>query len=182
MDLGTVSFDDLFDFSPEPPPDLGENSYELEKEKIRLSGDDWSGQVQQTPKPPQHVRTITRVTTGHQVKQATVSGQEATADTIQVKTEPEVVVKQLWEEEELPETEPELGSRRGRRAGKPDIRVKLERSRQSARECRARKKLRYQYLDDMILGTASPVQPTLTLIIIIIQREREPMTSCERSC
>jgi len=28
---------------------------------------------------------------------------------------------------------------------------KLEKSRQSARECRARKKLRYQYLDDMIL-------------------------------
>ena len=32
--------------------------------------------------------------------------------------------------------------------------VKLEKSRQSARECRARKKLRYQYLDDMILGEA----------------------------
>jgi len=28
--------------------------------------------------------------------------------------------------------------------------TKLEKSRQSARECRARKKLRYQYLDDMI--------------------------------
>ena len=142
MDIGTVSFDDLFDFSPEPPQDLGENSYELEKEKIRLSGDDWS--AQQPVSKSQQVRTIT---TNHTVKQA---GQASGAN-IQVKTEPEVVVKQLWEE--LPDTEPEPGTRRGRRSGsKPDMRVKLERSRQSARECRARKKLRYQYLDDMILG------------------------------
>ena len=141
MDLGTVSFDDLFDFSPEPPPDLGENSYELEKEKMRLSGDDWPVGGQQTEKS-QQVRTIT---TNHQVKTGGQAGQ------VQIKTEPEVVVKQLWEE--LPETEPEIGTRRGRRSGsKPDMRVKLERSRQSARECRARKKLRYQYLDDMILG------------------------------
>ena len=145
MDIGTVSFDDLFDFSPEPPQDLAENSYELEKEKIRLSGDDWS--VQQQPGKSQQVRTIT---TNLTVKQ----GGQASHDTIQVKTEPEVVVKQLWEE--LPDTEPEVGTRRGRRSGsKPDMRVKLERSRQSARECRARKKLRYQYLDDMILGKPS---------------------------
>ena len=141
MDIGTVSFDDLFDFSPEPPQELGDNSYELEKEKMRLSGGDW--EVRQSQ--PQHVRTIT---TNHQ---ASVSK----PGTTKVKVEPE-----LWEE--LPQTEPgeladlgrsQEGARRGRRSGsKPDIRVKLERSRQSARECRARKKLRYQYLDDMILG------------------------------
>ncbi|CAL1293744.1 unnamed protein product [Larinioides sclopetarius] len=30
------------------------------------------------------------------------------------------------------------------------MKAKLERSRQSARECRARKKIRYQYLDELV--------------------------------
>src|SRR5207245_1141858 len=41
-------------------------------------------------------------------------------------------------------------SRKVRRGGKVDMKAKLERSRQSARECRARKKLRYQYLEDLV--------------------------------
>ncbi|VVD03077.1 unnamed protein product [Leptidea sinapis] len=48
------------------------------------------------------------------------------------------------------------GGKRGRRPGRKvqldrqDMKAKLERSRQSARECRARKKLRYQYLEEMV--------------------------------
>lgn len=42
------------------------------------------------------------------------------------------------------------GKRPGRKPSKIDERAKLERSRQSARECRARKKLRYQYLEELV--------------------------------
>ncbi|KAH8287969.1 hypothetical protein KR018_010567 [Drosophila ironensis] len=57
--------------------------------------------------------------------------------------------------EESSTTRKECG-KRGRKPGrktsteKLDIKAKLERSRQSARECRARKKLRYQYLEELV--------------------------------
>uniref|UniRef100_A0A8C4R547 cAMP-responsive element-binding protein-like 2 n=1 Tax=Eptatretus burgeri TaxID=7764 RepID=A0A8C4R547_EPTBU len=40
--------------------------------------------------------------------------------------------------------------KRGRKPVKIDLKAKLERSRQSARECRARKKQRYQRLEEMV--------------------------------
>ena len=51
-------------------------------------------------------------------------------------------------------TAPRSGAvgRRGRRQTTVNQRAKLERSRQSARECRERKKLRYQYLEELIVN------------------------------
>jgi hypothetical protein len=39
-----------------------------------------------------------------------------------------------------------------------DASLKLERSRQSARECRARKKLRYQYLEELVSKREESIQ------------------------
>ncbi|KAK8772616.1 hypothetical protein V5799_024142 [Amblyomma americanum] len=43
-----------------------------------------------------------------------------------------------------------VGAAAGRSSRRGDMKAKLERSRQSARECRARKKLRYQYLEELV--------------------------------
>lgn len=49
------------------------------------------------------------------------------------------------------------GKRPGRKPSKINERDKLERSRQSARECRARKKLRYQYLEELVVNREKAV-------------------------
>ncbi|ESO85317.1 hypothetical protein LOTGIDRAFT_59424, partial [Lottia gigantea] len=55
----------------------------------------------------------------------------------------------------------EKGQKRGKRPGrkpvKIDVKAKLERSRQSARECRARKKLRYQYIEELVANREKAV-------------------------
>ncbi|XP_064081705.1 cAMP-responsive element-binding protein-like 2 isoform X1 [Macrobrachium rosenbergii] len=70
------------------------------------------------------------------------------------------------EVDDLHMQEPELegskreGNKRGRKPGrkaKSDMKAKLERSRQSARECRARKKLRYQYLEELVANREKAV-------------------------
>lgn len=45
----------------------------------------------------------------------------------------------------------------GKKSLKMDTKSKLEKSRQSARECRARKKLRYQYLEDLVCNREKAV-------------------------
>lgn len=54
-------------------------------------------------------------------------------------------------------TQKRVGKRPGRKPSKIDMKAKLERSRQSARECRARKKLRYQYLEELVASREKAV-------------------------
>ena len=42
------------------------------------------------------------------------------------------------------------GRKRGRRPASDDVKKRAELSRVSARECRARKKLRYQYVEELV--------------------------------
>ena len=70
MDIGTVNFDDLFDFSPEPPPAQEKGGESWERESARLTGD-W-GQGQQRLNT---VRTITSAAAqAHQHNQVSHGG------------------------------------------------------------------------------------------------------------
>eukprot|EP00099_Drosophila_melanogaster_P024785 NP_723546.1 REPTOR-binding partner, isoform B [Drosophila melanogaster] len=76
--------------------------------------------------------------------------------------------------EETQVTRKECG-KRGRKPGrktsteKLDMKAKLERSRQSARECRARKKLRYQYLEELVADREKAVVALRTELERLIQ-------------
>merc|ERR1712209_262088 len=142
MDFGTVNFDDLFDFSPEPL-DGREAEVQRQNETSFLSsgfpgsggsaggGGGWAGgggggegqQYSQSIGIPQGVI---------------------------MKTEREDNWENTNSEDTLSKSLESATTARGRKGKAQDVKVKLERSRQSARECRARKKLRYQYVDDII--------------------------------
>merc|ERR1712012_322536 len=140
MDFGTVNFDDLFDFSPEPL-DSREAEVQRQNETSFLSsgfpgsacgdGGGWAGgggggegqQYSQSIGIPQGVI---------------------------MKTEREDNWENTNSEDTLSKSLESATTARGRKGKAQDVKVRLERSRQSARECRARKKLRYQYVDDII--------------------------------
>ncbi|KAI0229201.1 cAMP-responsive element-binding protein-like 2 [Lamellibrachia satsuma] len=69
--------------------------------------------------------------------------------------EPESAVREVTMTTEKPM---KRVSKRGRKPSRIDTKAKLERSRQSARECRARKKLRYQYVEELVASREKSIQ------------------------
>ena len=53
---------------------------------------------------------------------------------------------------------PLVRARSGRRSSRNDIRARLEGSRKSAQECRTRRKLRYQYLEELVASRERSIQ------------------------
>merc|ERR1712038_1531178 len=162
MDFGTVNFDDLFDFSPEPL-DSREAEVQRQNETSFLS----SG----FPGSAGSAGGRTSLVGGdgdafqQRVKQGDGGGwaggggggegQQYSQSIgipqgVIMKTEREDNWENTNSEDTLSKSLESATTARGRKGKAQDVKVKLERSRQSARECRARKKLRYQYVDDII--------------------------------
>ena len=76
-------------------------------------------------------------------------------------------------------TQKRVGKRPGRKPSKIDQKAKLERSRQSARECRARKKLRYQYLEELVSSREKAVFSLRDELEMVSKRLVKPFSARE---
>jgi len=78
--------------------------------------------------------------------------------------------------------QPRKGKKRGRKPLNVDTAKRIELSRQNARECRARKKLRYQYVEELVVSREKAVetlrQELATVITSILQLTIIPSLAC----
>lgn len=178
--LSTVNFEDLFDFSPEPVDALAEiesesavsvttkntssSSHHSTTAPLIINNGSGNSNIQLSQSLPTTLTPAFK-TASTNVSQLLQDLPEVLSETGQFAVGSYESTDFLLNRNSLPTSQLESGnqapvvqqqkSKRGRKPGqknlKTDMKSKLERSRQSARECRARKKLRYQYLDDLIL-------------------------------
>merc|ERR1712037_424641 len=141
---GTVNFEDLFDFSPEP---LDSREAEVQRQNETGDGGFLSGF---SGTSSGRTSMVGGGGEGDAYQQQQYSHSIGIPQGVIMKTEQDDNWENANPEDTLSKSLESAKTARGRKGKAQDVKVKLERSRQSARECRARKKLRYQYVDDII--------------------------------